>query len=52
LPAAVKALKEVYTHLYNGGAPADLKDKIASAKEMDALVRSETYKKWQRDYLR
>jgi carboxyvinyl-carboxyphosphonate phosphorylmutase len=52
LPAAVKALKEVYTHLYNGGAPADLKDRIASAKEMDALVRSETYKKWQRDYLR
>jgi carboxyvinyl-carboxyphosphonate phosphorylmutase len=52
LPAAVKALKEVYTHLYNGGAPADLKDRIAPAKEMDALVRSETYKKWQRDYLR
>lgn len=52
LPAAVKALKEVYTHLYNGGAPADLKDKIASAKEMDALVSGETYKKWQKDYLR
>jgi len=51
LPAAVKALKEVYAHLYNGGAPADLKDRIASAKEMDALVRSETYKKWQKDYL-
>ncbi len=52
LPAAVKALKEVYTHLYNGGAPADLKDKIASATEMDALVSGETYKKWQKDYLR
>ena len=52
LPAAVKALKEVYAHLYNGGAPADLKDRIASAKEMDALVRGETYKKWQKDYLR
>jgi 2-methylisocitrate lyase-like PEP mutase family enzyme len=51
LPAAVKALKEVYTHLHNGGAPTDLKDKIASAKEMDALVGGEAYKKWQRDYL-
>ncbi|HSF21873.1 MAG TPA: isocitrate lyase/phosphoenolpyruvate mutase family protein [Burkholderiales bacterium] len=51
LPAAVKALKEVYTHLYNGGAPADLRDRIAPAKEMDALVGAEAYKKWQRDYL-
>jgi carboxyvinyl-carboxyphosphonate phosphorylmutase len=51
LPAAVKALKEVYAHLYNGGAPADLKDKIASAREMDALVSGEAYKKWQKDYL-
>jgi hypothetical protein len=48
----VKALREVYTHLYNGGAPADLKDKIASAKEMDALVSGEVYKKRQKDYLR
>jgi carboxyvinyl-carboxyphosphonate phosphorylmutase len=52
LPAAVKALKEVYAHLYGGGAPAELKDRIASAKEMDALIGSETYRKWQRDYLR
>ena len=52
IAAAVKALKEVYTHLHNGGAPADLKDKVASAKEMDALVSGEAYKKWQRDYLR
>jgi len=50
--AAMKALKEVYAHLYNGGAPADLKDKIASAKEMDALVSGDAYKKWQREYLR
>jgi carboxyvinyl-carboxyphosphonate phosphorylmutase len=52
LPAAVKALKEVYTHLYHGGAPADLKDRIAPAKEMDALMSGESYKKWQKDYLR
>lgn len=51
LPAAVKALREVYTHLYNGGAPADLKDKIAPAGEMDKLVNAAAYKTWQRDYL-
>jgi 2-methylisocitrate lyase-like PEP mutase family enzyme len=52
LPAAVKALKTVYQHLYGGGAPADLKDRVASAKEMDALVDVEAYKKRQKDYLR
>jgi len=50
--AAVKALRETYAHLYAGGAPADLKDKIASAQEMDKLVSGESYKKWQKDYLR
>jgi carboxyvinyl-carboxyphosphonate phosphorylmutase len=50
--AAVKAVREVYTHLFKGGAPADLKDKIASAGEIDKLVRGEDYKKWQKDYLR
>ncbi len=50
--AAVKALRETYAHLYNGGVPADLKDKIASAKEMDALVNGEAYKTWQKDFLR
>ncbi len=49
--AAVKAVREVYTHLFNGGAPADLKDKIATVKEMDALVSGDAYKKWQMDYL-
>jgi carboxyvinyl-carboxyphosphonate phosphorylmutase len=50
--AAVKALKEVYAHLHNGGSPAELKDRIASAKEMDALVDGEGWKQRQRDYLR
>ena len=50
--AAVKAVKEVYTHLFNGGAAADLKDKIASQGDIDKLVRGEDYKKWQKDYLR
>jgi len=49
--AAVKAVKDVYTHLYNGGAAADLKDKIASAGDIDKLVNAAAYKAWQRDYL-
>jgi len=52
IPAAVKALRETYTHLFNGGAPADLGPKIASAKEMAGLISEENYKKWQGEYLR
>lgn len=50
--AAVKALRGVYEHLYGGGAAADLKDRIASNKEMDALVFGEDYKRHLRDFLR
>jgi carboxyvinyl-carboxyphosphonate phosphorylmutase len=50
--AAVKALHETYTHLYHGGAPADLKPKLASPQEMERLVDAENYKRWQREYLR
>ena len=50
--AAVKALYETYTHLFSGGAPADLKSKIASPQEMGRLVDADAYKKWQREYLR
>ena len=52
IPAAVKALREVYEHLFKGGAPADLKSKIASNEEMNKLTRNDDYKGWQRDYLR
>jgi carboxyvinyl-carboxyphosphonate phosphorylmutase len=51
LPAAVKALKEVYQHLHRGGPPADLKDRIASPKEMDALIGMDAYRKRQKDFL-
>lgn len=50
--AAVKALREVYAHFHGGGAAVDLKDKIASAKEMDALVFGEDYKKYIKEFLR
>jgi carboxyvinyl-carboxyphosphonate phosphorylmutase len=51
LPAAVKALKEVYAHLHGGGAPADLRERLASAAEMDRLVNNAAYRAWQKDYL-
>ncbi len=50
--AAVKALHETYAHLFNGGAPADLKEKVASPQDMERLVDGGTYRKWQREYLR
>ena len=50
--AAVKALHEVYTHLYGGGAPANIKDKVASAQEMDKLVGTHVYRQRQQQYLR
>lgn len=50
--AAVKALREVYAHLHSGGAPAELKDRIASAKEMEQYTRGEEYRQRLRDYLR
>jgi carboxyvinyl-carboxyphosphonate phosphorylmutase len=50
--AAVKALREVYEHLFKGGAPADLKSRIASNDEMNKLTRNDDYRGWQRDYLR
>jgi carboxyvinyl-carboxyphosphonate phosphorylmutase len=50
--AAAKALREVYEHLHKGGAPADLKDKIITAQEMDKLVSGEAHKKWIKEFLR
>ena len=49
--AAVKALREVYEHLFKGGAPADLKSRVATPEEMNKLTRNDAYKGWQRDYL-
>ena len=43
--AVIKALTETYTHLFSGGAPGDLKSRIASAEEMDQLVNAAAYKR-------
>jgi len=50
--AAVKALRDTYAHLYAGGAPADLKSRIATPEEMERLMGNVAYRKWQREYLR
>ena len=50
--AAAKALRDVYEHLFKGGAPAELKSRIASNEEMNALTRNDAYRGWQREYLR
>lgn len=51
IPTIVKALREIYTHLHGGGSPADLAPKMASAKEMAAVVGNDNFKKWQREFL-
>ena len=48
--AAAKALKDAYTHLFNGGAPAGMKDSVS--QEMDAYMHADQYKDWQRRFLR
>jgi len=52
LAAAARAVRDVYEHLYKGGAAADLKDRILSAQEMDTFVSGADFKRWQKDYLR
>lgn len=49
--AVAKALREVYAHLYAGGAPADLKPKLATPQEMEELLRGGQYAEWMREYL-
>ena len=52
LAAAVKVLREIYTHLYNGGSPIELKSKIASSDDMDKLTHNDEYKQWIKAFMR
>jgi len=47
----VKALRDIYTHMYNGGSPADLKAKFATGEEMDKLLGAERYAKLREEFL-
>ncbi|MBI3045208.1 MAG: isocitrate lyase/phosphoenolpyruvate mutase family protein [Betaproteobacteria bacterium] len=49
--ASVKALRDTYAHLYAGGAPEDLKSKIATPEEMSRLLGEDNYRKWRANYL-
>jgi len=49
--AVAKALRDVYAHLYEGGAPAELKAKLATAQEMEEITGSPLYAEWMRQYL-
>ena len=48
--ATAKALRDTYAHLHGGGAPADLKPRIASPEEMARYIGEANYKKWQEEY--
>ena len=52
MAAVVKALRETYEHLYHGGAPAELKGRIASSEEMDRVTLRDEYTRRQHAYLR
>ena len=49
---AVKALRQAYTHLLKGGAPAELAPAMASAEEMAQVVNAGKYEEWTAKYLR
>ena len=50
--AMVKAVREVYAHLFAGGSPEELKSRVASAQEMEQFTAGGDFRKWQQDYLR
>lgn len=49
--AAAKAMRDTYAHLLGGGAPADLKPRIASPEEMARYIGAENYGKWRKEFL-
>jgi carboxyvinyl-carboxyphosphonate phosphorylmutase len=51
LAAAVRALRDTYGHLFNGGQAADLKPRPASEELMAKLKGGDTYDRWLRDYM-
>ena len=50
--AAAKAVYDTLKYLREGGAPAGLKDRVASEELLTVAMRQNDYKRWQGDYLR
>ncbi len=48
----VKALRDIYSHLHNGGAPAELKPRLATPEEMSRLLGEDNFKKLRDEFLR
>jgi len=50
--AAAKAVYDTLKYLREGGAPAGLKDRVASEDLLTIALKQNEYKRWQGDYLR
>jgi oxaloacetate decarboxylase len=50
--AAAKAVYDTLKYLREGGAPAGLKDRVASEELLNIAMRQSDYKRWQGDYLK
>ena len=50
--AAAKAVYDTLKYLREGGAPAGLKDRVASEELLAIALKQNDYKRWQGDYLR
>jgi carboxyvinyl-carboxyphosphonate phosphorylmutase len=50
--ASIKAVYDTLKHLKEGGAPADLRDKVASGDLLNIALRQNDYARWQQEYLR
>ena len=50
--AAAKAVYDTLKYLREGGAPAGLKDRVASEELLTIALRQNEYKRWQGEYLR
>jgi oxaloacetate decarboxylase len=50
--ASAKAVYDTLKYLREGGAPAGLKDRVASEELLTIAMRQNDYKRWQGDYLR
>jgi carboxyvinyl-carboxyphosphonate phosphorylmutase len=50
--AGIKAVYETLKHLKEGGAPADLMERVAPDTLIKVALRQDDYNRWQQDYLR
>ena len=50
--ASIKAVYDTLKHLKEGGAPADLRDKVATGDLLNIALRQNDYARWQQEYLR